>query len=157
MLTLSQCRPVGSVDSAPCERCVKDGAYCEYRPVDTSLGPNNQTFNYDDDNSPIILQPVNSAPFPTQESNSQYVPIQGGYVSDTTQTPFHTHPHYTTPPYQHSSSSSYPSPVQYTNSFPLGYPADQSNFQLPSQFVGQSQYASMQYAHGHGNVSFDHR
>ena len=155
MLTLSQCRPVGSVDSAPCERCVKDGVCCEYRPVDPSSVLNNQSPYYQD-NNPIILTPVNSAPPSTQEPYPYIINQAGVYVPDPTHYPaatLHPNPHYNAPP---SYPGQYPSP--YTNPSPSGYSSDQTNYQF-SSFVGQPQYTSMQYppAHSHGNGSFDHR
>ena len=43
LLTLSQC--LKSADSAHCERCVKEGVICEYRPVDPNSTSNSYTSN----------------------------------------------------------------------------------------------------------------
>ena len=128
LLTSPQCRPVESVDSAPCERCVKEGVYCEYRPVDPSLASNNLTSDYG--NNLIILHHVNSAPISV---NSRYssAPSRGGsYVPDPT---FNLA--VAANPADQSNHQSYP---QFVDQF---------------QYIGM-RYPP---AHGQGNGPFDHR
>ena len=152
MLTLSQCRPLEPVESAPCERCVKEGAICEYRPVEGSASNNNHQDN------PVILYPA-FAPQPIQEStpafnSPTYAPPQEGYVPNqifnpAIQTLMNVHYPPTTPFPQHHAPSY---PYQYPNTFPPGYPADQPNYPPSTQFSGgQHQYMAYPPGHGQGN------
>lgn len=166
MLILSQCRPVGSIDSAPCERCVKEGTACEYRPVDSGSAPNNPSSNYfiQDNNDIKLHYPTHSAP-PLNEDYAPpvgypYVPTQGGYDLNQTypSAPFQTNPPYPTPPYQQQPPSPYPV-TPYYPTFPPGYPGDRVNYQPtpPNQYGGSSQYMSYPPAQGQESGPYYHR
>ena len=123
LFTLSQCRRHDSVDSSPCEQCVKDGVLCEYRLVDPSSASNSHASNYQDNS--VSLHPVHSAPPPNQESalpvkHPSRVPTQRGphpTFNPAMQAPFQTNPHYPTPSYKQHPFS-YPVPQYlYTNTF----------------------------------------
>ena len=155
LLTLSQCRPPESADNAPCERCVKEGCFCEYRPVDSSSSPNNHVPNYPDQDNPVNLYPVHPVPVPNQQSpplNQPYWPVlpptSGGYVPNQTYNPVTQAPLQAThlyPTYQHIHPSSYPVP-QYPYTSTSGYPAGQSNYQSSSQLGGHPSSQYMPYA-----------
>jgi len=79
LLTLSQCRRFDSFEGSPCERCVKDGALCEYRLVDPSSASNKHISNYQ--GNPVNLYHVHSAHSPKQDSalpvnKGEYVCVQ---------------------------------------------------------------------------------
>jgi hypothetical protein len=157
LLTLSQCRPVESVDSSPCERCIKEGGFCQYRPVDPSSTSNNHAYDYPNQDDPVILYPVHSPPPPNQEFavpvNPPYVPTPGGYPYEIFNPPGQAP--YSTPPYQPHLSSSYPvPPYPYPNTVPFQYLADQSNYQPSSQFGSHQPHPYMPYppAHGQGTA-----
>ena len=165
MLTLSQCRPVGSVDGAPCERCVKEEGPCEYRPVDSSSTSNNHSSNYPYQDDPVNLYYPHSAPSSNQESvnHLSYVPTQGGYAPNQTFTgnpamhvPFQPN-HHPTPPFQPQQPSSYPVTNYSYNSFPSVYPAEQANYQSTSQVGSHPQYMSYQPTQGQGNGLYGNR
>lgn len=156
MLTLSQCRPSESAEDAPCERCIKEGTLCQYRPVESSSASNNHAHNYPEQDNPVNLYPVHPVPPPNQQTAppvNQYwtvpPPVSGGYppnpiFSPTPQAPFQPNTLYPTSPYhQHVHSSSYPAPPQY--SYPTsGYSTGQSNYQ-PSQFASGGHPPPNQY------------
>jgi hypothetical protein len=159
LLTFSKCRPQ-SADNAPCERCVKEGVFCEYRPVDTSSASNNHASNYSNqDNPPVNLYHINSAPPPSQEFVDQqqsYLATPGGYaLNPFNQAPFQPNLLFPTSPYQ--PHPSYPVPYSYPNTFPPEYSVDQSNYQSSSQFGGHPPDPYMTYppAHGHGSRPYD--
>ena len=164
MLTLSQCRPLEPADSAPCERCIKEGVFCEYRPVDTSSASNNHPSNYINQDTPPITLYDPSAPPPnpdfTLPVSHSYGATEGGYVLNN-QTfnpavPFQPNLPYPTPPYQ-SQAPSYPVPHYPYNAFSSEYSAE-PNYQSSPQFGHPpNQYMTYPPAHGHGTRPYYHR